>query len=106
MRKAILLFFLLLGIGLGLLSALKEDWGVKLVMMVIGAMFGSAIGGGLAQIGKPYRNGRRLLTEEEINPIPGGGCSGRDIAANYWRDKGQPPYTRMPDIELGKHVEP
>lgn len=46
-----------------------------------------------------------LLTEEELEPIPGGGgCSGRDLAANYWRDKGLPPFTRLPDAELNKHM--
>jgi hypothetical protein len=104
MRKAIFLFFLLLGIGLGFLSALDDDWGLRLVMMAVGAMFGGAIGGGLSQIGKPNPNGRRLLTEEEIEPIPGGGCSGRDLAANYWRDEGHPPFMKPPRIESGSRM--
>lgn len=104
MRKAIFLFFLLLGIGLGLLSARNDDWGLRLVMMAVGALFGGAIGGGLSQIGKKHPGRRLLLTEEEIEPIPGGGSSGRDLAANYWRDKGAPPFTRMPDVEPDKHM--
>ena len=53
MRKTIFLFFLLLGIGLGYLPARHDDWGLKIVMMAVGALFGGAIGGGLSQIGKP-----------------------------------------------------
>ncbi|QNP48595.1 hypothetical protein [Diaphorobacter aerolatus] len=105
MRKAIFLFFLLLGIGLGHLSARHEDWGVSVVMMALGALFGGAIGGGLSQIGKQRTAmRRRLLTEEEIEPIPGGGSSGRDMAVNYWRDEGHAPFTKPPRPEHGSHM--
>lgn len=104
MRKAVFIFFLLLGIGAGYLPARDEDWGVRAVMMAVGALFGGAIGGGLSQIGK--RQGcLPLQTEEEVEPIAGGlGTSSRDLAANFWRDKGQPPFTRMPDAEPDKHM--
>lgn len=103
MRKAIFLFFLLLGIGAGYLPARNDDWGLRIVMMVVGALFGGAIGGGLSQIGKRQR---RLphRREEELDAIPRMGMSGRDLAANYWRDKGQPPFTRLPDAEPNKHM--
>lgn len=104
MRRAIFIFFLLLGIGIGLLSARNDDWGLRVVMMAVGALFGGAIGGGLSQIGKRQPRSQRLLTDEEIEPIPGSGMSGRDIGANYWRDKGQPPFTRMPDADPDKHM--
>lgn len=104
MRKAIFLFFLLLGIGAGYLPARNDDLGLRIVMMAVGALFGGAIGGGLSQIGKRQSHRRRLLTEEEIEPIPGGGgSSSRDLAANYWRDKGLPPF-RLPDAEPNKHM--
>ncbi|MCU7370056.1 hypothetical protein PEC18_04025 [Paucibacter sp. O1-1] len=105
MRKATFLFFLLLGIGAGYLPARGDDWGVRIVMMAVGALFGGAIGGGLSQIGRRQSHRRRLMAEEEIEPISGGGGgSGRDLAANYWRDKGQPPFTRLPDVEPNKHM--
>lgn len=73
MRKAIFLFFLLLGIGIGFLSARHDGLGLQSIMMAVGAMFGGAIGGGLSQIGKRKLGGPELLGDEEIEPIPGGG---------------------------------
>lgn len=104
MRKAIFLFFLLLGIGAGYLSARNDDWGLRIVMMTVGALFGGAIGGGLSQIGKSRRPSSRLLTEEEIEPIPGSGSSGRDRAVNHWRDAGHVPFTKPPHIEHGTQM--
>ncbi len=105
MRKGILLFFLLLGVGAGYLSARSDDLGLRIGMMVVGAMFGGAIGGGLSQLGKQRAKFRRhWRTEDEIEPIAGMGTSSRDLAANYWRDKGQPPFTRMPDAEPDKQM--
>lgn len=103
MRKAVFIFFLSLGVGVGLLSALDGDWGLRIVMMAVGALFGGAVGGGLANLGR-RRGLVSLQSEVEANPIPGMGTSGRDLAANYWRDKGLPPFTRMPDAEPGKHM--
>ena len=103
MRKAVFLVFLLLGIGAGYIPARDEDWGVRTVMMAVGALFGGAIGGGLSQIGKRRR--LPLHTEEEIEPIPGGlGTSSRDLAANYWRDEGHMPFMKPPRPELGNHM--
>ena len=105
MRKAVFLFFLLLGIGAGYVSARNDDWGVRAVMMAVGALFGGAIGGGLSQIGKRQRQVRRQWkSEEEIEPIPGGGSSGRDLAANFWRDEGHPPFMKPPRPEHGNRM--
>lgn len=104
LRRVIFLFFLLLGVGVGYLSARNDDWGIRLVMMGVGAMFGGAIGGGLSQIGRPQPRRHRLMTEEEIEPIPGGGSSGRDLAVNYWRDAGHPPFTKPPRPEHGTRM--
>ncbi|MCV2219838.1 hypothetical protein [Thauera sp. Sel9] len=97
MRKAVFLFFLLLGIGIGFLSVRDEEWGLCIVMMCVGALFGGAIGGGLSGIGSKQKGRLPLRSEEEENPIPGMGYSGRDLAANYWRDKGHPPFMKPPE---------
>lgn len=104
MRKAVFLFFLLLGIGIGLLSARNDDWPLRIIMMAVGALFGGAIGGGLSGIGKRQTEVRQWGTEEESEPIPGRGVSGRDLAANYWRDEGHPPFMKPPRSERGTRM--
>ncbi|MFT3815747.1 MAG: hypothetical protein QM740_20665 [Acidovorax sp.] len=104
MRKVIFLLFLLLGIGVGYLPARNDDWGLRIVMMAVGALFGGAIGGALSQIGKRDLKTRQWRTEEEIEPIPGGGSSGRDLAVNFWRDQGHQPFTKPPRPEHGTRM--
>ncbi len=89
MRKLIFMVFIALGALIGLISATNSDWGTRLVMMGVGALFGAPIGGALASIG---RKGRPLEWEE--NPLPGMGTTPKDLAANYWRDKGHPPFMK------------
>lgn len=101
MRKLIFLLCLAAGIGLGWLSARHDETGLQIGMMIVGALFGGAIGGGLSQIGARNPHRRRLPTEEELNPIPGMGMSGRDMAANFWRDEGHPPFMKPPRPEHG-----
>ena len=103
MRKAVFIFFLSLGIAVGAIATKGDDWGLGAVMMGVGALFGAAVGGGLASIGKRQR-WLTLRTEVEIDPVPGMGTSSRDLAANYWRDKGSPPFTRLPDAEPDRHM--
>lgn len=103
MQKAVFIFFLSLGIAAGALATRGDGWGLSAVMMGVGALFGAAIGGGLASLGKRQRR-FALRTEVEIDPIPGMGTASRDLAANYWRDKGSPPFTRMPDAEPDRHM--
>jgi hypothetical protein len=104
MRKLIFLLFLAIGVGLGWLSARHDEIGLKIGMMAVGALFGGAIGGALSQIGSRNPRLRPLLTERERNPIPGMGMSGRDLAANYWRDKFHPPFMKPPRPEHGNHM--
>lgn len=104
MRKAVFTFFLLLGIGCSLLSTRNDDWGTRIVMLAVGAMVGSAIGGALSQIGKPLRR-LPLLADEEAEPFPASlGTSSRDRAANFWRDEGHMPFMKPPRPELGTHT--
>lgn len=100
MRKLILIGFIVLGALVGLVSAAKNDWGTRLVMMGVGALFGAPIGGALASIG---RKGRQPLEWDE-NPLPGMGTTVKDLAANYWRDKGHPPFMKPSEAEPDKHM--
>lgn len=103
MRKAVFVFFLSLGAGVGLLSALDGDWGLRIVMMAVGALFGGAVGAGLANLGR-RRGLVPLQSDDEANPIPGMGTSSRDLAANYWRDKGRLPFTKMQNVNPDEHM--
>ena len=103
MRKAVFIFFLSLGIAAGAFATKGDDWGLSAVMMVVGALFGAAIGGGLASIGRRVPR-LALRTEEEVVPIPGMGTSSRDLAANYWRDEGHPQFMKPPRPEHGNRM--
>ncbi len=100
MRKLIFIVFIALGALIGLIAAANTDWGTRLVMMGVGALFGAPIGGALASIG---RKGRQPLEWDE-NPLPGMGTTPKDLAANYWRDKGHPPFMKPSEAEPGKHM--
>lgn len=100
MRKLIFIGFVVLGALIGLISAGNSDWGTRLVMMGVGALFGAPIGGALAGIG---RKGRQLLEWDE-NPVPGMGTTPKDLAANYWRDKGHPPFMKPSEAEPDRHM--
>lgn len=104
MRILIFLLFLAIGIGLGWLSARHDQTGLQMVMMVIGGMFGGSVGGALSKIGARHPRLQHLRTEEEIEPIPGMGVSSRDLAANFWRDEGHPPFMKPPRPEHGIHM--
>lgn len=98
MRRFIFIAFIAAGGLVGWISAVQDDWAVGVVMSGVGALFGAAIGGALALGGRRRPNKLRLAT-----PIPGMGISTADIAANHWRDKGRPPFTRPP-VYPDKHA--
>ena len=53
MRKVVFIFFIVLGVAVGLFASLNGELGLKIVMMGLGALFGTAIGGSV------YSRGRR-----------------------------------------------
>ena len=99
MRKLILIGFIVFGALVGLLSASKEDWPTRVVMMAVGVLFALPIGEVIARIGKKSRP-----LEWDEQPLPGNGTSPRDLAANYWRDKGHPPFMKPSESEPDKHM--
>ena len=61
---------------------MNSDWGTRLVMMGVGALFMAPVGGALAGIVKK----RRSLAWSDSR-LPSDGTSSKDMAANYWRDE-------------------
>lgn len=99
MRKLIFIGIVAVGALVGLLSAVHDDWATRLVMAAVGSLFGSAVGGALTFAG------REKAPRPEIDgSIPGMGSSTADIAANYWRDKGSPPFMKAPSALPDKHM--
>lgn len=92
MRKLLFVGIIALGAMLGLLVAAEDEVATRLVMAVIGAIVGSAIGGALARIGHA---GQTLKWYRDA--IPGLGVTSDDLAANYWRDQGHPPFMKPPE---------
>jgi hypothetical protein len=70
-------------------------------MMGVGALFGAPIGGALASIG---RKGRQPPECGRESAYPGWAPRRRTIAANYWRDKGHPPFMKPSEAEPDKHM--
>ncbi len=99
MRKLIFFAFVAIGALVGLLSAANDDWATRAVMAAVGSLFGAAIGGALSFVGKNKTS--RLQVE---GSIPGMGSSTADIAANYWRDRGAPPFMKSPSGLPDKHM--
>lgn len=98
MRKLLLIAFVAICAAVGFLSSLDDDRTTQLVMSAVGALFGLAIGGGLLRVGSRYDANRRFDWV-----IPGMGSSTADLAANYWRDEGHPPFMKPPSPEPDRH---
>ena len=100
MRKLIFISFIVFGATVGLFSALHDDWGVKAVMMTVGAVVGTVLGGALTNLG---RRSRSSLTFESDDAY-GQGTTAKDRDRNYWRDRGHPPFMKPPNAELDHHM--
>lgn len=83
----------------GLLTSIPDEWGLKVVMMSIGAVIGVAIGGAFCRTDKKSR-----LVMHEADDSYGLGTSPEDRMRNFWRDKGKAvPFSGSPDIEGTSH---
>lgn len=83
---------------MGLLTTLQDSVGLKIVMMLIGALAGAAIGGAIARIGT------RPLRLDEADQSYGQGTSPEDRVRNFWRDKGKlVPFSGPSDPEGDRH---
>jgi uncharacterized membrane protein YeaQ/YmgE (transglycosylase-associated protein family) len=98
MRKTVFIALVLLGCAAGLLASVKDDWATRVVLSMIGALVGAAVGGALT-----HRSGIKRRPDLE-DSIPGMGTSTADIAANYWRDRGHPPFMKPPSPPPDQHI--
>ena len=100
MRKAIFFGFIAVGAAAGLIAAFNGDWGLRLVMMAIGAVIGAAIGGAVTRVGKrpPIR------VPSDLEQSYGQGTSAEDRDRNYWRDRGHPPFMKPPSGVPDRHM--
>ena len=99
MRKLLLIGFIVLGALIGLLSAANDGSATRIVMVGIGALFGVAIGGAIAGFGRA-----KGALKWERDAIPGMGVTSDDLVANYWRDRGHPPFMKPPDAEAESRI--
>jgi hypothetical protein len=101
MRKPIFIGFIVVGAAVGMLVAIDGDWGLRIVMMVIGAVVGAAVGGVLTRMGGQSRPGHRATF---LSGSYGSGTSPDELAENYWRDQGHAPFTKPPRAEPDRHM--
>ena len=85
MRKLIFIGIVAVGALVGLLSAAQDDWATRMVMSAVGALFAAPIGAVLT----------RRPKSKVVAPA---------WAANYWRDKGHPPFMKPQEAEPDKHM--
>ena len=76
----------------GFVTGIGEDTATRLVLAGIGSLIGAAIGGAVLKLG-----GIKGSNTSTGGAIPGSGVTSEDLAANYWRDKGHPPFMKPPE---------
>ncbi|RUP35782.1 MAG: hypothetical protein EKK45_00205 [Curvibacter sp.] len=78
MRKSIFVFCLTVGIGAGLLASWHDDWGLKIIMMTMGAMFGAPVAAGLSLLVGLFTSGSKINSTPEVD-------SDMDPLGERWR---------------------
>lgn len=99
-RKLVFIGFIALGALIGLISAASDDWATRAVMVSIGMLVGTAIGGGLT------RPGSRKLPKQSswLDESHGQGTPEDELARNYWRDRGHAPFMKPAEPLPDRHV--
>lgn len=100
MRKLIFISILTVGALVGLLSAAQDDWATRMVMSAVGALFAAPIG---AVLTRGITSRVEVPVWDELSEA-GTVTSPRALAANYWRDKGAPPFMKAPSALPDKHM--
>jgi hypothetical protein len=100
MRKLIFIGIVAVGALVGLLSAAQDDWATRMVMSAVGALFAAPIGAVLTRRPKPTVVAPAWDESLEAGAV----TSPKALAANYWRDKGHPPFMKPQEAEPDKHM--
>ena len=100
MRKLIFIGIVAVGALVGLLSAAQDDWATRMVMSAVGALFAAPIAAVLTR--RPRSKGVAPAWDESLQA--GAVASPKALAANYWRDKGHPPFMKPQEAEPDKHM--
>lgn len=103
MRRLIFVAFVALGTLTGLLTAASDDWGTRIIMMCVGVFFAAPVGAAIALIGSRMNAVDGDDRRRRRNGLTGDGTSAADLAANYGRDKGHPPFMKPPEALPDKH---
>lgn len=100
MRMLVFFCIVVIGALVGLLSAANDDWATRLVMASVGVLFAAPIAAVLARRPKAKLG---LEAWDEASEI-GSPTSPKALAANYWRDKGHPPFMKPSEAEPNRHM--
>lgn len=96
MRKLLFFTVVLLGALVGLFATIEHKWSTRIGVMLLGAVIATPIAG-LAFVGTRRSGRTHSRHRRHISSLTGDGISVEDLASNYWRDKGHPPFMNPAD---------
>lgn len=99
MRAVIVITGVLAGSGLGLASSLDDGWGVRLVMIMLGAGVAAPIAAALSGLASGMATKTQRLDDDD-SPH---GTNAESLTANFWRDRGHAPFMRPPGGAPDQH---
>ena len=99
MRKLVFISFIVLGAAVGLFSALQDAWGLKAVMMTIGVVVGTVLGGALTITGRRSRSRADVAFDDAFDGTPL-----EELDRNHQRDKNHSPLMKPWNAELDHHM--
>ena len=97
MRKLLFIASIAIGGMTGLLASIDDDWGTRAVMVAVGVLFATAIG-------SAFLGGLRRHQSWPADDPAGMSASMDELSANFWRDRGHPPFTRPRDALPDRHM--
>lgn len=107
MRKLIFFGCIALAVSVGLiLGVAEESWGLAIMSGLKLGILGAVVGALLSNIGRKSSEEEvadEILDADEemerVGRLGGQGMSPEEVSANYWRDKGHPPFINPEDYD-------